>query len=68
MYILYFLNDKKEMVFNKVGEFAELRKIVEDTINNGNSTEGTKAKLQRLGNGTTFVLPRKVSKKSKKNG
>ena len=31
MYILYFINDKKEMVFNKIGEFLELRKIVEDT-------------------------------------
>ena len=56
------------MVFNKIGEFAELRQIVEDTINNGNKTDGTKGILQKLGKGTTFVLPRKEVKKSKKNG
>ena len=65
MYILYFINDKKEMVFNKIGEFLELRQIVEDTINNGNKTKGTKAILQKLGKGTTFVLPREKAEKVK---
>jgi len=65
MYLLYFLNDKKEIVFDKIGEYRELRKIVEETIDKGNKTEGTKAILQKLGNGTTYVLPRKKTKPKK---
>lgn len=66
MYILYFINDKKEIVYNKVGEFLELRKIVEDTIHKGNKTKGTKAILQKLGKGTTYVLPREKAPAKKK--
>jgi|21_taG_2_1085346.scaffolds.fasta_scaffold93113_2 hypothetical protein len=66
MYILYFINDKKEIVYNKVGEFLELRKIVEDTIHKGNKTKGTKAILQKLGKGTTYVLPREKAPSKKK--
>ena len=66
MYILYFVDDKKEIVFYKIGPFSELRQIVEDTIHKGNKTEGTKGILQKLGKGSTFTLPRKVKKPAKK--